>query len=123
MTLIGVACAGLLGALARFCLSSYIGGRVHSAFPWGTFVINASGSLCLGVLAGIGAARGLISPWWQTVLGTGFTGAYTTFSTWNLESLRLLRKGEGAMALINVLLSTLAGLGAAGVGLLIGYRL
>ncbi|WP_276357974.1 fluoride efflux transporter FluC [Cohnella caldifontis] len=84
-----IAFGGLLGALCRFGLSSYLKNKVSSPFPWGTFTVNLLGSLSLGILAGSGVA-----PSFYFFAGTGFMGAFTTFSTFKLDALQLGRRNE-----------------------------
>jgi fluoride exporter len=115
MTLLGVAVAGLLGAPARYVLDAAISERARGVFPWGTFVINVSGSLALGFLTGLALYHGFPSTA-KTILGTGFLGAYTTFSTLTYESLALL-EGNRAAAFANVIGSLVAGVAAAAAGL------
>lgn len=107
---------GCLGALARYWLGQYIGARVSGAFPLGTFVINVSGSLLLGFLA----TAAVFSPVIRQALGVGFLGAYTTFSTWSVETLRLLEDGRYQLAAANVFGSAAAGLAGAWAGTLLG---
>jgi CrcB protein len=116
MTLLGVAVAGLLGAPARYVLDTVISERVRGPFPWGTFVVNVSGSLLLGFLTGLGLYHGFPSTA-KTVLGTGFLGAYTTFSTFTYETSGLLQEGSRLEALVNVAGSVVAGVAAAAAGL------
>jgi len=113
--------AGAAGAVARFWLGSYITLRTDSPFPWGTFVINITGSFALGFLTGAGLGRSL-SRAWLVPASTGFLGAYTTFSTWCLETVRLVEGGSPLPALLNVLASAVAGLVAAALGLYLGLR-
>jgi fluoride exporter len=84
----GVAIAGALGASARFVVERVARTRWPSRWPWGTFVVNVSGSLALGVLVGLLLAQGL-DPDVRTLVGTGFLGAYTTFSTYAYETVRV----------------------------------
>lgn len=114
-TWVGVALLGGLGAIARFVVDGGIGSRVASSFPLGTFVINISGSLLLGLLAGLALSGDAL-----VLAGTATLGSYTTFSTWMLESQRLAEDAEPALALANVLVSLLAGVGAAALGHAIG---
>jgi CrcB protein len=116
LLLFAVAAAGFAGALARFWLGGYIAAKLGTPFPWGTFVINITGAVSLGLLTGL-AGRGSVSPDLRTVIGTGFLGAYTTFSTWTLETVRLMQSGSYRLALANIGLSALTGLLAAGCGL------
>ena len=108
--------AGALGALVRFVLDSEIKVRVRHPFPVGTFVINVSGSLLLGLVAGsVMFADG--SPTWQTIAGTGFCGGYTTFSTASVETVRLIQRGKLGIAALNAVASALASVAACAAGL------
>ncbi|HVX23388.1 MAG TPA: fluoride efflux transporter CrcB [Acidimicrobiales bacterium] len=117
-----VAVGGLVGAPSRYLLDRAISSRIESDLPWGTFVINVSGSLLLGVLTGLALTKHLpvID---KDLLGTGFCGAYTTFSTFTFETVRLLEDGRVLDALGNVVVSVAVGLGAAAAGLAIGLAL
>jgi fluoride exporter len=88
--------------------------RHGSTFPWGTFTVNVVGSLLLGFLVGLPVA-----PWLASLLGTGFCGALTTYSTFSFETLRLVRQGERLLAVAYAIAGVLAGLGAAAVGFLL----
>ena len=115
---VGVALIGSLGALARFHVDTIVQRIARSAFPYGTLVINVSGSFVLGLLAG-DALDGNV----MTLVGTAAIGSFTTFSTWMFESQRLAEDGEIALAVRNVLVSMLLGLGAALLGWQIGAAL
>jgi len=115
----GLMVAGAAGAVLRYLVDRYVQGRVESDFPYGTVVINVTGSLVLGFLTGSALHHGL-SATWVTVLGTGLCGAYTTFSTFTYDTFRLLGSDALAGAVTNVLVSVLAGLGAAVAGLALG---
>jgi CrcB protein len=119
MILLAVALGGAVGAPARFLADRYVSYRVPSDFPWGTFLINLSGSLLLGLLTGLDV-HGHLAPAMKALFATGFCGAYTTFSTWNFETARLLQDGKISRAIANALASLVLGLCAAGVGLAIG---
>lgn len=114
-TWILVGALGGVGALARFLLDARVLSRLRSALPVGTLVVNLTGSLLLGLIAGL-------APGGQTMLlaGTALMGSYTTMSTWMLESERLAEDGRGAYVVANVLLSLLAGLGAVALGRAVG---
>jgi CrcB protein len=114
--LLGVALAGALGAPARYLVERAITRAHRYAFPWGTFVVNVGGSFALGLLAGAVLAQGF-SKDAQTVLGTGFLGAYTTFSTFVYEIVRRAEEGHPKVALTYALGSLLAGVAAAAAGL------
>jgi fluoride exporter len=112
--------AGAAGAVCRYALDYSVSRRVRSGFPWGTAVVNLSGALALGLLAGI-ATQGLsATPY--VVLGAGFLGAYTTFSTWLLEVVRLAQGGRWGAALVHALGSLGLGVAAAALGLWLTVR-
>jgi len=98
VTVVWIALAGGLGAVARLVLDGAIQARL-STFPLGTLLVNLSGSFLLGLVVGLGAAAVLPEPV-QVVVGTGFLGGYTTFSTASVETVRLLRdrRPEAAVA-------------------------
>jgi fluoride exporter len=96
---VALALAGGLGAACRFMLDGAIRGRIRRRFPIGTAVINLSGSFLLGLVTGLALAHAL-PPEWRLILGTGFLGGYTTFSTASFETVRLaLERRWGAAAL------------------------
>ena len=102
-TLLGVAFAGALGALARYGLGTLISERYPGAFPLGTFVINVTGSFLLGFLFVVLTERAGLSPALRTTVTVGFLGAYTTFSTLTLETFRLVEDGALGTAALNAL--------------------
>ena len=120
MTVAGVAIAGALGALARYGLGGFIANRNPSAFPVETLVINVSGSLVLGFLFVVLTERFLPHPALRTSLMVGFLGAYTTFSTFSLETFRLIEDGAVGLAALNVFASVAAGLVAVYLGVVVG---
>jgi CrcB protein len=117
-----VALAGGAGATVRFLLDRAIRARTGAAFPLGTVLINCSGSLLLGVIAGL-AARAVLPEAVHLVAGTGFLGGYTTFSAASVETVALLAGRRGALAVLNGLvvpvvtvLLAAVGLGVAAIG-------
>ena len=120
MTAAGVAVAGALGALARYGIGVAFGPRQTNSFPVATFLINVSGSFVLGLLAVLLTERFVVSTSLRTSLTVGFLGAYTTFSTFSLETFRLMDDGALALAAVYVGGSVLLGLLAAYAGVLIG---
>jgi CrcB protein len=104
MTILLVAVGGALGAAARYLLDRAVASRQTSPFPMGTLVINITGSIALGALLGW-AAGNQVSSAVVTWAGTGFLGAYTTFSTFTFETVRLLEDGAWRYAAWNLLLS------------------
>ena len=121
-TVVGIGVAGCLGALARYGLEGLVSRRA-GAFPWGTFVVNVSGSFLLGVVAIVLGERVAVAPWLRATVAIGFLGAYTTFSTLSLESYRLLETRSYALAGANLLGSAAAGLAALYGGVVLGRAL
>ena len=119
---IALALAGGIGACARMLLDGIIRSRVNSAIPWGTIAINVSGSLALGLLTGLASAS-ILPEAWQLVIGTGFLGGYTTFSTASYETIRLIQERRWALSLYNGLGTLAVATAAAGLGLWIGGQL
>ncbi|AYG03645.1 fluoride efflux transporter CrcB [Gryllotalpicola protaetiae] len=114
-----VAVAGGVGAVSRFVLDGVIRSRVASLVPAGTFVINVSGSLLLGFVTGL-VLVGAEPTDFRVVLGTGFLGGYTTFSTAMIETVRLLQQRRWVAAGVNGIAMLLLGLGAAVLGVFLG---
>lgn len=113
---LAVAGAAGLGAVARYLLDQFVGHRVAGDFPYGTLVINISGSFLLGLMLGLAAHHGLTNAP-TTILGAGFAGGYTTLSTWAFETLALVEQRQYRQATVNVVASTGLGLAAAAAGL------
>lgn len=118
-----VAIGGALGAVARATLSMAVQARWPSSLPWGTIVVNLLGCLVLGLLSGVLESRPQLNPTWRALGAVGVLGAFTTFSTFENETLALLQRGEVPAALANVGLSVAAGLVAVWTGLLLGRTL
>lgn len=108
--------AAAVGAPLRYLVDGFVQDRTDGAFPWGTFIVNVSGCLALGLLTGLGLYHGL-SGTTRTVIGTGGLGAYTTFSTFSFETVRLAEEGATANAVRNAVGSFVVGLAAASAGL------
>jgi CrcB protein len=117
-TWIAVAALGGIGAVARFLLDSLVSARSSAGFPLGTLTINLTGAFVLGFLTGLGLGGQAL-----LLAGTATVGAYTTFSTWMLESHRLAEDGELTAAAANLGLSVVAGVLVAELGRLIGGHL
>jgi fluoride exporter len=115
---VGVAFLGGCGALARFGLTLLVADRLHPHLPVGTLAVNVSGAFLLGLLAGAsvdGDAR--------LLFGAGLLGAYTTFSTWMVETQRIGEAGKRRIAILNVVLSIVLGLVAVALGHALGENL
>jgi CrcB protein len=114
----GVGALGSLGALARFAVDGRVQSRVRGDFPLGTLLVNFSGAFALGVLAGAAVVGDAL-----LLAGTGFLGAYTTFSTWMFETQRLAEEDESRLALVYLAASLVGGLACAAAGWAIGALL
>lgn len=119
MTILLIAIGGAFGAPIRFLVDRFVADRFELDFPLGTFMINMSGSFMLGLLTGLDLA-GRLPIEAKSLVAVGFCGAYTTFSTWSYETVRLLEAGEIVEAVLNVCASLLLGVAAAGAGLALG---
>ncbi|WP_324787824.1 fluoride efflux transporter CrcB [Streptomyces sp. H51] len=110
-----VVAGAMIGAPLRYLTDRAVQSRHDSVFPWGTFVVNVTGCLVLGLLTGA-VASGAAGSHLQPLIGTGLCGALTTYSTFSYETLRLTETGAGLYAAANVVGSVAAGLGAAFAG-------
>ena len=115
---VGVGALGGCGALARFGLTLLVADRFHPRLPLGTMAVNLSGAFLLGLLTGA-AVKGDA----RLLLGAGALGSYTTFSTWMVETQRIGEGGQRRIAVLNVVLSVVLGLGAAALGRALGQQL
>jgi len=122
-TALAIAVAGAFGALARYGLDGWISRRAPTSFPWGTFAINVTGSFLLGLAFVLTTERFRPDPWLRSAVTIGFLGAYTTFSTFSLETYRLVEDGAYGLALANVVGSVAAGLTAVYAGVVLGRAL
>ncbi|MFJ8331817.1 fluoride efflux transporter CrcB [Streptomyces sp. NPDC094437] len=115
-----VVAGAVVGAPLRYLTDRTVQSRHDSVFPWGTFAVNVSGCLILGLLTGAVRA-GAAGSHLQLLIGTGLCGALTTYSTFSYETLRLTETGAGLYAAANVVGSVTAGLGAAFVGVSLAH--
>lgn len=114
-TLIAIALGGSLGALSRYYLSKFFLNLIGGFFPWGTIIINLTGSFLIGIFFNL-FDKSIISVEIKTFITIGFLGAFTTFSTFALENLNLLRDGEIKIVLLNILISNIFGILSAFIG-------
>lgn len=119
MTVIGVALAGAIGALARYGLGAFVSHRATTEFPLGTFLINITGSFVIGLLFVLFTERFVGHESLRITLMIGFVGSYTTFSTFSLETIRLFEEGAAGIAVAYVAASLIAGLLATWAGIAI----
>jgi CrcB protein len=122
MTLLMVCLGAALGAPARYLTDRAIQSRHDTVFPWGTLTVNVVGSLILGILVGL-ASHYDVPAAVVAAVGTGFCGALTTYSTFGFETVRLAEDGARFYAVLNVVVSLVAGLGAAVTGYALGQAL
>lgn len=113
---------GVLGAPARYLVDSFVKDRAGTAMPWGTLAVNVIGSAVLGLLMGI-ASRGALSHTVQSLIGTGFCGALTTFSTFSTDTYQLLADGSTGKGLTNIGMNLVLGLTAVSLCYLLGRTL
>ncbi|GAB2973911.1 fluoride efflux transporter CrcB [Nocardioides montaniterrae] len=111
MSVLLVLLGGAIGAPARYLTDVMVTSRHRAPFPWGTFAVNAAGSMLLGLVAGAAPTA-----WVSSLVATGFCGALTTYSTFGFETVRLLEERKPQVAATYVVLSLLAGLGALSLG-------
>jgi CrcB protein len=122
MNAVAVALAGSLGAISRFVLDGHIRARYSQNFPWATLIINITGSFVLGCLSGALLHHHDLTNV-ETVIGMGFCGGYTTFSTASFETVRLLERREYGRAIANAAGSLGATIAAAAIGVMLGQWL
>ena len=111
-----IALGGALGSIARYWIGSTIGSRMGTRFPYGTFVINLSACIIIGFTATYLGKRIELSPAWRYLIPVGFIGAYSTFSTFEWETLFTLRSGAFAIAALYAISSLILGLAAVWCG-------
>ena len=123
MPLILIGLGGFAGAITRYMVDGFVAERVAGAFPWGTLVVNLSGSFLLGALFTLTVDRAILPADIRGPVLIGFIGAYTTFSTYMLESWQLIGSGAYGLAFVNVVGSAVLGLVAVAAGLTLGRLL
>ena len=118
-----IAAFGAVGSLMRFGFQGFVQARSGAGFPWGTFVVNVTGSFLVGFIAKLGTGTTLLSPELRSGLLLGLCGGYTTFSTFSFETVRLLQDGSYARAAFYVTGSVLLSLAATVLGMQAAGRL
>ncbi len=120
---LAIAAGGAIGALMRFWMSNGIYALLGRAFPYGTLAVNVLGSLLMGFLYILMIERLPDGGEWRAFALVGLLGAFTTFSTFSIETLNLLEQADYAKAVANMLISVLACVGAAFVGVMLARQL
>jgi len=123
VTYLAISIGAVLGANTRFLLGRFVAERLGAAFPYGTLIINVSGSFLIGLVLALVTER-MVGPWWvRPALAIGFLGSYTTFSTFSYETLQLVEGGSLLAAGANIVVSVTAALIAVYLGTLLGRAL
>ncbi len=124
MAYLAVGIGSALGGVGRFWIAGLVGQRLGDAFPWGTILVNVSGSLAIGFLAALAGAEGRahpkLSPLAAQFFMVGVCGGYTTFSSFSLQTLKLIQAGSLSQAGANIALSVIACLAAVWAGCALG---
>ena len=115
-----VGIGGRLGSILRFLLGSHIGGKMGTRFPYGTLVINITGSFLTGLVFALLTVRTTWSPNWRYLIPIGFIGGYTTFSSFEFETLRTIQDGQIGLGLLYVATSVIIGFVAVWGGVIAG---
>lgn len=123
LQIVVIAAGGAAGSLARFWVSTGVYALLGRGFPWGTLVVNVLGCFVMGLLAVLLLERSLMPPEVRSALMIGFLGAFTTFSTFSLETLNLIDQGEPIRALLNIVASVVLCLVACWGGIVAGRML
>jgi CrcB protein len=111
-----IALGAVVGAIARYTISSYVARNFPSFFPYGTLLINVTGSLVLGFFLILTSERLLLDPRWRLLVAIGFCGSYTTFSSYAFETFAAMESGQWMAMAFNMLANNLLCLGAVIVG-------
>jgi fluoride exporter len=115
-----VGIGGFMGSILRFWLAGYVGQRMGTRFPCGTFLINVTGSFLIGFVMTVLTEKTHLNPNWRYLIPIGFIGGYTTFSTFEYETLRAIQDGQFTAATLNVVLSVLLGFLMVWTGAMVG---
>jgi CrcB protein len=122
INLLLIAAGGAVGAVLRYLVAGAVQGRVARAFPLGTLSVNVLGSVLMGLLFVILVERSALGPEWRAALLVGLLGAFTTFSTFSMETLTLIVEGRLLSAGLNIVLSVSLCIGAAWLGVAVGRQ-
>jgi fluoride exporter len=115
-----VALGGALGSVTRYLVGGWIASRMGASFPYGTLIINLTASFIIGFFLAFAEDRASLDPYWRLFIAVGFIGGYSTFSTYEYESIRLLQDGEMLLGTLYLLGSMVGGAVAAITGVAVG---
>jgi CrcB protein len=118
-----IAAGGALGAVMRFLVSTGIHSLLGRGFPYGTLTVNVLGSFLMGILFIFLTERSSLGPEWRALILIGFLGAFTTFSTFSIETLNLIENGAMARAMANILVNVITCILATWLGIILGRQL
>lgn len=121
--ILAIAAGGAIGAVLRYIMSNSVYSLLGRSFPYGTLAVNVLGSLLMGLLFVLFLERLTLDIFWRAAILIGGLGAFTTFSTFSIETLNLVEEGQPALALLNMLLSVLLCIGAAWLGVLLARQI
>ena len=117
MAILLVGAGGMVGAMLRFLVGTWVQNAADGGFPYGTLTVNAVGCFTIGLVAWLAEARGPLSGSTQAFLVVGLLGGFTTFSAFGIDTVRLLRDGDLLAGSLNVVLQVAVGLSAVVIGL------
>ena len=120
--LLFIACGGAAGSVMRFGVSSVVYSFLGRAFPYGTLTVNVAGSFLMGLMSVFLIEKFSVSTEWRAAILIGFLGAFTTFSTFSLETMQLIQQGELSKAGLNMLISVFSCILAIWIGFVLGKQ-
>jgi CrcB protein len=121
--LLAIAVGGALGAVMRYLASTSVYRMLGTDFPYGTLMVNVVGSLLMGFISILLLERLMLAEYWRAIIIIGFLGAFTTFSTFSMETFNLIQSGDMTKAFINIFFSVLLCLGATWLGVIAGRQI